>query len=176
MKESLCEFKIVPAAVIGLLVCICLGIAGCGGYSNEWFYPENVTSVYVEMFDSKSFRRGHEYVLTDAICKRIEAQTPYKIVSDRDAADTVLSGQITSIGSSVLAGERYTGDPLENETIITVSTSWKDLRSGELLIENQSVSASASYSPKMGQDFEYSAKLAASRAAEKVVELMEKQW
>ena len=176
MKESTAELKIVPVVVIGVLVCICFGIAGCDGYSNQWSYPENVTSVYVEMFDSRSFRRGHEYVLTDAICKRIEAQTPYKIVSDRDAADTLLSGEVTSIGSSVLSGERYSGDPLEKETILTVSANWKDLRSGELLIANESVSASASYSPKMDQDFDYSANLAASRVAEKVVELMEKKW
>ena len=58
---------------------ICGGRGGCGeggleGYSNDWVYPQDVTTVYVEMFDSQSFRRGHEYVLTDAICKRVESE------------------------------------------------------------------------------------------------------
>ena len=133
--------------------------------------------VYVEMFDSMSFRRGHEYVLTDAIMKRLEAETPYKIVSDRDVADTVLSGQITSISSGVLSGERFTGTPLEKETIMRVAVSWKNLKTGELLINNETIVGSSTYSDRLaGQDFDYSANLAANRAAVRVVELMEKGW
>lgn len=162
-------------------VVFCIFSGGCGkgglsGYQNGWIYPSGVTSVYVEMFDSSSFRRGHEYTLTDAICKRIEAQTPYKIVSDRDYADTVLSGKLGSIGSGVLAMDRESGRPLEREVIINVSVSWKNLRTGELLINNESVSGSSTYSAQLGQEFEYGAAVAANRAAERVVELMEEKW
>ena len=45
----------------------------------------------------------------DDLAKRIEAETPYKIISSRDRADTLMTGQITSIGSSVLTSERETG-------------------------------------------------------------------
>jgi len=54
------------------------------------------------MFDNQSFRRGIEFELTDALAKRIESQTPYKIVSNRDKADTVISGQIVQVKESVL--------------------------------------------------------------------------
>lgn len=148
---------------------------GLKGYSNEWLYPEDVSTVYVEMFDSNGFRRGHEYMLTDAICKRIEAETPYKIVSDRDSADTVLRGRV-SIGAGILAGERHTGKPLETETLVIVTLSWKNLRTGELLINNETVSASSSYSSQLGQDFEYAARVSLNKAAQRVVELMEKKW
>ena len=160
--------------------CLCVGISGCRlggteGYSNQWLYPEDVRTVYVEMFDTQSFRRGHEYVLTDAVCKRIEAQTPYKIVSDRDLADTLLSGQM-DIGSGVLATERYTGSPLEVDVIVRATVSWKNLKTGELLLNNEKVSASASYASKLGQDFDYASRVAVNRTAERVVELMEKPW
>ena len=110
-------------------------IGGCGSYSNSWPYREDVRSVYVEMFDTKSFRRGHEYVFTDALCKRIEAQTPYKIVADRNIADTILSGTLSSIGQGVLAMERESGKPLENEAIVSVTVNWKDLTNGDIIIE-----------------------------------------
>jgi len=166
------------AVVAGLC---CVPLSGCGrggfaGYTNDWLHTRNVQSVYVEMFDSRSFRRGHEYVLTDAICKRIEAQTPYKIVSDRNLADSVLSGQITGIGSGVLTMDRETGKPLEQEVQFYVIVSWKNLKTGELLINSEKVTASASFSPQLGQDFDYSAAVAANRAAQRVVELMEETW
>ena len=163
------------------LTVICTGLGGCGksglgGYTNDWLYPRQVDTVYVEMFDSKSFRRGHEYVLTDAICKRIEAETPYKIVSDRDFADSVLSGQISSVGSGVLAMDRDTGSPIEQEVQLRVTVNWKNLENGQLLIDNEIVTASSTFSPQLGQNFDYSAAVAANRAAQRVVELMEETW
>jgi len=148
---------------------------GCGGYQNGWLYPQDVQTVYVEMFDTKSFRRGFEFTLTDAICKRIEAQTPYKIVSDRKAADTVLSGEM-AIRNMVLAVDRYTGRPLEFESGVTVVVTWKDLRTGRLLIDRQEVMAAATFSNQLGQTIDYSLSRASNKAAVRVVELMEIPW
>lgn len=176
MKKSKLIAKVLICSVF-----VCIFSGGCGqgglsGYQNGWIYPSGITTVYVEMFDSSSFRRGHEYTLTDAICKRIEAQTPYKIVSDRDYADTVLSGTLGGIGSGVLAMDRESGRPLEREAIVKVNVSWKNLKTGELLINNERVSGSSTYSSQLGQDFAYAAAVAANRAAERVVELMEEKW
>ncbi|MEN6306779.1 MAG: hypothetical protein ABFD91_03410, partial [Anaerohalosphaeraceae bacterium] len=77
-------------SIAGLAVLV-VSLGGCQGYSNSWLHRDDVSTVYVEMMETSSFRRGHEFNLTDAICKRIEAQTPYKIVSDREVADTILS-------------------------------------------------------------------------------------
>ena len=150
-------------------------VSGCSGYQNSWPYPEQIQTVYVEMFDTSSFRRGHEYVLTDAICKRIEAQTPYKIVSDRNIADSVLSGKM-GINSSVLATDYYSGKPIEKETLVNVKVTWKNLKTGELLISGESVHASGTYSAQLGQTFEYSVNRAVNKAAVRVVELMENPW
>lgn len=127
------------------------------------------------MFDTTNFRRGHEYELTEAICKRIEAQTPYKIVSDRDRADTLLSGVITP-GEAVLSGERYTGYPLEKEAIATVTFSWKNLKTGQVLVENETVRTSAPFSEFLDQNYELSMRQAVNKAAQRVVERMESSW
>ena len=162
--------------ILTLSAATLLPMAGCGGgYQNSWLYPEQVQTVYVEMFDTTSFRRGHEYVLTDAICKRIEAQTPYKIVSDRNVADSVLSGQL-GIRSSVLATDRYSARPIEQETLVNVRVTWKDLKTGRLLIDGEKVYASSSYSDPLGQTFEYSVNRAVNKVAVRVVELMETPW
>ncbi|MFB0551952.1 MAG: LPS assembly lipoprotein LptE [Phycisphaerae bacterium] len=162
-----------------LIAAACLGLCGCAelsGYSNESLFPQDVDSVCLEMFDNQTFRRGTEYELSDALSKRIEVETPYKIVSSRDRADTVISGQIVSIAELALSTERETGRVLEKEVELKALVSWKNLMTGELLIDNQSVSASASYSEYQQQDFTYASSLAANNLARKIVELMERKW
>lgn len=159
------------------ILAVTLLAGGCGGnYSHGWLYPENISTVYVEMFDTRSFRRGHEYVLTDAIAKHIETDTPYKIVSDRNVADSVLSGKISLLGQGTLNYERNTGRAFENETQVSVTVSWKNLKTGALFIDNEKVEATATFSPWEGQDFEYASRVAMNRAAERVVELMQTKW
>ena len=163
-----------PYILFGIV--LCLGLGGCSGYSNTSLYPQGVGTVYVEMFDNQSFRRGIEYELTDALAKRIEAQTPYKIVTNRDRADTVISGQLVQATESVLTTERQIGRALEKNVELRAVVSWKNLRTGELLIDNKMVSASAGFSEWQGQSFEYGSTLAANSLAQRIVELMEAEW
>lgn len=171
--------KIVSIIFAGLIAAASLSLGGCAsmeGYSNDVMFDESITSVYVEMFENRSFYRGPEYQLTDALVKRIEAETPYKVVSSADRAQTILTGQLTSIGESTLITERETGRALEKNAIIAAVVNWKDLKTGDLLIDNQSVSASASFSEWQNQGFRYGSALAANNLAQRIVELMEKAW
>lgn len=167
-------------AGVFMLPCVltCLGFLGCefGGYSNEPLFPADVHSVYVEMFENQSFWRGVETELTDALSKRIEAETPYKIITSRNRADSVISGQISSINQAVLSIERQTGVAMEKEVQVQAVVNWQNLKTGELLIDSRSVSASGSYSELQGQSFKYASSLAANNLARRVVELMEKKW
>ena len=152
------------------------GCTGLGGYSNETLFPNDVRSVRVEMFDNRSFRRGVEYELTDALAKRIEAQTPYKIVSSSDRTDSVISGQLVSISESALTIEREMAEPLEKEVVLTAVVTWKNLNTGRLMMDNKRVTAAASYSEFQNQDFTYAAALAANKLAQRIVEHMENDW
>lgn len=172
MKQRL-KLIVIPSAIIAAA----FAVSGCSdGYSNSWPYPEEVKTVYVEMFDSQSFRRDHEYVLTDAVCKRIEAQTPYKIVSDRDIADSLLTGRIENVYSATLTMERESGTPLQTEAKVKVVFDWKDLQNGKMLLSDEKVFATANYSSFMGQTFEYAADIAVNRAAQLIVERMQKEF
>jgi hypothetical protein len=152
---------------------------GCGastGYTNASLFPSDVNNVYLEMFDNRSFRRGIEFTLTDALAKRIEVDTPYKIVSDRDRADSVMSGQIVTSGESILTIERDTGRVLETEVILTAVVNWKNMKDGKLMINSRTVTATTSFSEFQRQDFAYGAAVAANKLAQTIVELMKNPW
>ncbi|MBN1510356.1 MAG: hypothetical protein JW955_26140 [Sedimentisphaerales bacterium] len=167
----------VGGAALAILAAVVLaGCNGLGGYTNKSLFPADVRSVYVEMFDNRTFRRGVEYTLSDALAKRIESDTPYKIVSDRDRTDSVMDGQLVLIAESILTMERETGRALEKEVILSATVNWKSLKTGRLMINNKSVTAAASYSEFLNQDFTYASSLAANNLAEKIVELMQDNW
>lgn len=162
------------AGVVALLALLLL--AGCAGYSNESVFPDDLRSVYVEMFDNRTFRRGLEYTLSDALAKRILSDTPYRLVSDRDRTDSVISGQLVAIDESILTLERETGRALEKEVVLTAVVNWKNLRTGRLMLNNETVTAAASYSDLQNQDFTYASGVAANKLAQKIVEVMENNW
>ena len=168
------------ATLMLLCACaLCFGLCGCdgiAGYSNESLYSGDVSSVCLEMFDNQSFRRGLEFDLSDALAKRIEVDTPYKIVSDSDRADSVISGQIVSISELALSLDPEIGRILEKEVEVRAVVNWKNLKTGQLMMDHLSVNASASYSPYQQQNFKYASNLAANNLARKIVELMERKW
>lgn len=151
------------------------GLTGCG-YSHGSLYPKHIRSVRLEMFDNRDFRRNVEYYLTDALAKRIEVHTPYKLITSADTADTTLSGQIVEIREMVLSTERETGKALEKEVTVLAHVTWKDLKTGELLLDAALVEASASYSQFLNQGPGYASQLAANSLAQRIVETMETQW
>jgi hypothetical protein len=178
-KQNLKDNCLNAGRGVFVVVLCAFGLCGCAeltGYSNRSLFPQDIDTVYLEMFDNQTFRRGAEYELSDALSKRIEVDTPYKIVSSRDRADTIMSGQIVSIGEMVLSTERETGLVLEKEVELTALINWKNLKTGDLLIDNLSLSASASYSEYQQQDIKYASNLAANNLARKIVELMELNW
>jgi hypothetical protein len=158
------------------LAALAVMLAGCNGYTNKSLFPQDVRSIYVQMFDNRTFRRGVEYTLSDALAKRIESDTPYKIVSDRDRTDSILDGQLVVIAESILTLERETGQALEKEVVLSATVDWKNLRTGRMMINHQSITAAATYSEFLNQDFTYASMLAANKLAEKIVETMQDNW
>ncbi|MBN1787781.1 MAG: hypothetical protein JW806_05240 [Sedimentisphaerales bacterium] len=166
----------IKRAVLFISVCAMTAFAGCAGYSDESLYSQDIKSIYIEMFDNATFTRDIEYDLTDAIAKRIDTDTPYRIVSDKSRADTVLSGKVTAISGLPLTIERETARPLASQSEVSAIFSWKNLNTGEYLLENSSATATASYSEFQEQSFDYASKVAANKLAERIVEQMQMGW
>ena len=114
--------------------------------------------------------------LSDALAKRIEADTPYKIITSSDRADTVISGQIISIREQALSVERESGSVLEKQVELRAVVNWENLKTGGMMIDNKIVTSTATYSEYQTQEFKYASTLAANNLARKIVELMENKW
>ena len=146
------------------------------GYTNSSLYRADVETVFVEMFDSESFRRGIEYELTRALVGQLELHSPYKVVSDRRKADTILYGSINRVTERRLARQRELDRSLANEVVLVATFSWKDLRTVDMLIEEEKVRVSGDYVAFLGAGRDSAAREAANEMAVRIVEAMEEEW
>lgn len=162
-------------AIWSALACgLALGLAGCG-YSTQRPFRPNVHTVAVEIFDNKDFRRGLELQLAEALMKRIEAETPYKLAK-RDAADTLLTGEIKEVRQSTIGRDLRTALPRETAATMVVSFQWKDLRTGEILVDRPLFTQTVDYVRPLNEDFYHASQRIADRVAERMVEQLEAEW
>jgi len=116
----------------GLVVVLLLAtLAGCG-YRHDELFREDVSTVAVQIFENRSFYRGVEFDLAEAMVKEVELRTPYK-VTDAGGSDTLLEGRITSVRQRQLSRVFEGGVPQEMEVVVSVDFVWKELRTGRAL-------------------------------------------
>ena len=150
------------------------------GYTTESLYPQNIRTVYVPIFKSREMRRELEFALTEAVIKEIEKKTPYKVVPKLQA-DTMIEGEVQYLAKRVLT-ENADDDPSQLEVTLTARVRWKDLRTGEQLVEARAVTQprvvadAARFIPTLGESMTTAADEAVKDLAEKVVEMMEAPW
>jgi len=155
--------------------------AGCG----YMFGPNNlqgVRTIHVPVFQTDSFRRNLDYLLTEAVQNEIKTRSGYRI-ADRATADTVLEGRIVDIRKNPLSETRF-DDPREVQLLIGAQVSWIDRRSGRVLqqqvfpIDQQLAqhSSQVSFAPEVGQSLASAQQDAVRRLAAQIVDLTEMPW
>jgi len=149
-------------------------VAGCAHYSARSLLPENVRTIYVPIFDNRTFRRGIEVELTEALKREILAKTQLRIVA-KDAADTILFGEIVDFRESVLI-ENVADEAVESNAIVYVDFMWKDQRTGQILAEARGVSESARFVLARGETVARAKADSFEDLAERIVNMMEKEW
>ncbi|MCD6303667.1 MAG: hypothetical protein J7M21_01750 [Planctomycetes bacterium] len=149
------------------------------GYTTASQYPAGIKTVAVPIWHRGRdvYRRGLEMRLTEAIVKRIELDTPYK-VTEKSRADTELVGTIDQVSQRVLSFNPDTGLPREKEITLTVSFTWTDLRNGKVLVRRRNFRESAAYIPPapLGEDFFQGSEDVINRLARRIVQQMEADW
>ena len=114
--------------LLGVAAALALGSAGCG-YTLRAPYDRTIRTVYVPVFRSFSFREDLNLKLTEEVVKEIQRRTPYKVVSTREEADTILSGSIMYANKYVsVVNPNNLPRQLMNE--LTAEVSWEDVRDG----------------------------------------------
>lgn len=153
---------------------VVLATTGCG-YSMRRPFSTDIQSIHVEMFHSKEFRRELEFRLTEAIVKRIEMDTAYRI-APRNTADAVLTGEILAVNNRTFGDDFDKDLPRETGSTIVVRYRLQDMRSGGIIVERPRFVYQTSYIPPVGETFSQGMTRGLEGLAEQLVESMESDW
>jgi hypothetical protein len=149
--------------------------AGAAGYHWSSLYRDDVHTVAVPIFTNRSFRRGVEFALTKAIVNQLEATTPYKVVP-REHADTILEGEVLDTHIRTISPDIRTGLPQEQLYIVRLNFTWKDQRTGRILVERRRFEQSATYYPTAGEGIYVGNQQNVERLAVAIVQELQADW
>ncbi len=156
-------------------------VSGCGYV----FGPQSVKdvrTVHVPVFQTDSFRRNLDYLLTDAVHNEIRTRTAYRLENEH-SADTILRGRIIDFRKDLLSETRF-DDARELQLSLGVQISWVDRRSGRVLQECvfpigdglAQRTADVGFAPELGHSMATAQQKVAQRMAAQIVDMMELPW
>src|SRR3990170_4263151 len=159
-------------------------LAGCATYQvgSGSLYAPDISTVYVPMIESDSYRRDLGERLTEAVIKEVELKTPYKVVGTPDA-DSILSVKLLGDSRHLLAENSF-DDPRLSESAVYSEVSWLNRRrlpmapaqSIALPPELVGIDQTANLVPEVGQSVASSQQQAIDRLAQQIVGTMETPW
>ena len=151
-------------------------LASCG-YTTAELYPDQYRTVALPILDNRTAYRGVEYDLTEALAKQLEQRTPYKITA-AGRADTLIVGRVVGVDQRQLSRTRRGGLPQEIEVIFVADLTWKDLRTGDIIIERRGFTTVGQHVPTqpLGEPFELAQHAAVEEMAEQFVAEMRADW
>jgi hypothetical protein len=166
--------------------CLVLALAftmlhGCG-YTVGPAFDGEVQSVYVEIFSTNTFRRTLEIQLTEAIQRQVQTESPLILAKEHNA-DTKLTGRIVGAKKRAL-GQTGFDDARQIEADIRIQVSWEDLRTGELLKQQDvdlptdmiNLKTEGVFAPEVGQSLATAHQIAIEKMAREIVQMMEAPW
>ena len=166
--------KIWNAVVLLIIACLW---TGCG-YSTSSLLRDDVHSIYVPVFDNKTWYRGLEVQLTRAIVDEVTLHTRLRI-APRDEADTILEGELVSfeqIAAVVSSGQ----DVQLTRITAAVEFRWVDNLTRREIVQKQTVRETALYPLTLagppGTPYGPPETLAFRQIAKRIVEKMERNW
>jgi hypothetical protein len=100
------------------------------GYTTAPNYDTSIKTVRVPIFENRTYYRGLEYELTQAVVNQVHAKTPYRV--EQCDPDTELTGVIVSFQENYLLANPL-NEARQKEVVMVVELTWKNLRTGEVL-------------------------------------------
>ncbi len=125
--------------------------------------------------------RNISFWITDALIKELEARTPYKVASEA-SADSLLEGTIAGVELVTISKSRETGLNQEVLVVVKIDFSWRDLRTGEPMMERTGFTADAVFTPsgtssqQPGEPIELGEFAVVQQIAEDIVDEMRNDW
>jgi hypothetical protein len=166
-------------AGLWLTILLTLGPVGCGyqmvGANGASLYRQDVKTVAVPMITNRTYRRGLEQELTKSVIQQLEEHSNYKVVP-KERADTILECEIFAASVSLLGSDSTTGLPQEQEFTIVVNFTWKDLRTGDILVQRKNFDQRANFMPTLGESSTVASTNAIQQLGLAIVQEMQADW
>jgi Lipopolysaccharide-assembly len=169
---------------LAIFAAISFRVTGCAHYNvgAGSLYAPDISTVYVPMIESDSFRRDLGERLTEAVIKEIELKTPYKVVGTPDA-DSILSVHLIADTRRTLVENSF-DDPRLSVNTLYSEVSWINRRrlpivppqSLALPPDLVGIDQTSNIIPEVGQSVASSQQQAIERLAEQIVGTMESPW
>lgn len=168
--------RLSPRRAVGIaLLMLCAPLLPACGYSGEGVYRKDIQTIYVDMFTSREFRRNLEFQLTEAVKKRVNLETPYRL-AEKSEADTILRGEILEERQAAFAPDFASRLPREIQLTLACRLEWKDARTGKILIDRPVLLQAADYLRPTGETERYTQQVVIDKLAERIVEQMYDAW
>ena len=162
-----------------------LHFTGCAGYQigTNTLYNTGIRTVHVPIFQNDGFRKDMGERLTEAVCKKIEQRTPYKVVHRPNSADSVLSGRIVRESQSVSLVDDYAGTR-QKKVELLVYVQWKDRRGNSLRAMSPiswndapvDITTTSDMVAEMGHSYATASQEAIDKMADQIVDMMQMPW
>jgi len=143
-------------------------------HATTLFRPD-VQTVAVPIFANRSFTQGVEFRLTKAVINNIEAQTPYRI-APKERADTILEGEITDVHMHTVSNNGISVVAQDQIYSVVVRFTWRDLRSGKILVQRFNFEQSESFYPTLGEDQFVAEQRGLEKLSLAIVQQLEAEW
>jgi outer membrane lipopolysaccharide assembly protein LptE/RlpB len=127
-----------PLASFALLALATATLTGCGyglvGTTSA--LPEHIRDIVVMPFENMTTRPEIEQRVTEATASELSRRSRYEVVTDRNAADAVLEGAVTSYRTSPVA---FTPDGRASrvEVVVTIRATLRATATDEVLWSQQ---------------------------------------
>jgi len=155
-----------------LATCVAL-VAGCG-YSVGPLTRSDVTSVYVPIFENRTFRREIEVQLAEALKTEIASRAHFRLAAVR-TADSILTGEIVGFKERVLA-EDAASDVFSKRVRVFADFDWKEQRTGRVLASGRRLSQPADLIVARGETVATATAESFADLARAIVDAMEEAW
>lgn len=160
--------------MLTLLLCT---LGGCGYRvtGQTGLYRDDVKTVFVPTVLNRTFSRSDSAQLTDALARQLETRTPYR-VADAGTADTSLEVTITQVRRATTSRDRFTALPNEQLYVVVADFTWKDLRTGRILVSREHFEQTAATYATLGEGQFHASQEAAEALAAGIIEELTANW
>lgn len=159
-----------------LITSVSLLLTGCG-YTQQELFDDQYNTIAAPIFENRTFYKGMEFQLTEAVTKELELRTPYKVVKSHDA-QTRITGTINSISQRLLSRTIDGGISEEVQILVNMSFEWRDVKTGKVIRKRGQIIGTGEFLPTRGlnETFEVAKHEALDQLAQNIVSSMRKDW